>query len=437
MQGWSRVKHLEALSSKLQISSCSRCVEFSICKIRIKAKAEKNVKYKHHLYDVGFNCYCDTHTHTPGVCVCVCGIVVSDKLWLITHRSGPDHQSQEPKRWIKPGLLCWAERDAISLRLYIPITSTKPEWKRKGYQDSTREMRFWSSQRAVEKVSLIVFRRIWMKRCSQKTTQGQIGLNVLYLYLRDESTRFLTVTLKMCLPSAEFCVPSFGVSSAFSFSSLLCCIVSVSVPWLASNRWLSAEVASAVSAVAELWDPGREVLLLGPWAWLVLLLLVVVGVLGGLSTLCCLEPIGDWLSFSVAVSGGGLSSGFAAAGSSGWLTEPRALPGVWEPPETVASTWVMVCTDSVEAPEDLSSRRSSLDACSSSRIGDSSDSVKTSSEMEPSVLRGAVLPLSLAPGSLRRCSGSFCWEGCLSAGSGSRLLKTWKRHKKEVRNGYL
>lgn len=155
--------------------------------------------------------------------------------------------------------------------------------------------------------------------------------------------------------------------------------------------------------VAELWDPGREVLLLG--AWLVLLL-VVVGVLGGFSTLCCLDPMGDWLSFSVAVSGG-LSSGFAGAGSSAWLTEPRALPGAFEP-ALVASTWVTVSTDSVEVAEDLSRWRSSLDACSSSRMGDSSDSVKTSSEMEPSVLRGAVLPLSLAPGSLRRCSGSFC-----------------------------
>lgn len=171
------------------------------------------------------------------------------------------------------------------------------------------------------------------------------------------------------------------------------------------------EVVPVAPGVTELWDPGREVLLLGPWAWLVLLL-VVVGVLGGFSTLCCLDPMGDWLSFSVAVSGG-LSSALAAVGSSGWLTEPRALPGVSEP-APVGSTWVTVCTDSVEAPEDLSKRRSSLDACSSSRMGDSSDSVKTSSETEPSVLRGAVLLLSLAPGSLKRCSGSFCWEGCLS-----------------------
>lgn len=204
-------------------------------------------------------------------------------------------------------------------------------------------------------------------------------------------------------------MPSFGVCSTFSFSSLPCCIVSVletSVPSLASPCGLTeTEVVLAAPGVAELWDPGREVLPLGPWAWLVLLL-VVVGVLGGFSTLCCLDPMGDWLSFSVAVSGG-LSSAFAAVGSSGWLTELRALPGAWEL-ETVASTWVTVCTDSVEAQEDLSRRRSSLDACSSSRMGDSSGSVKTSSDIEPSVLRGAVLPLPLAPGSLKRCSGSFC-----------------------------
>lgn len=130
--------------------------------------------------------------------------------------------------------------------------------------------------------------------------------------------------------------------------------------------------------------------------------------LGGFSTLCCLDPIGDWLSFSVAVSDG-LFSAFDTVGSSGWLAEPRALPAVWE---LAASTWVMVCTDSVEAPDDLSKRRSSLDACSSSRMGDSSVSVKTSSENEPSVLRG---------------SGSFCCDGCLSAGRGSRSLETLSR----------
>lgn len=207
-----------------------------------------------------------------------------------------------------------------------------------------------------------------------------------------------------------------------TYSSLPCCIVSVletSAPSVASPCGLAETVVASVApGGAELWDPGREELLLGPWAWLVLLL-VVVGVLGGFSTLCCLDPMGDWLLFSVAVSGG-LSSAFAAGASSGWLAEPRALPAACEP---TASAWVTVCTDSVEAPEDLSRWRSSLDACSSSRMGDSSDSVKTSSEMEPSVLRGAVLPLSLAPGSLRRCSGSFCWEGCLSAGRGSRSLE--------------
>lgn len=194
-----------------------------------------------------------------------------------------------------------------------------------------------------------------------------------------------------------------------------------------------AEVASVAPGVAELWDPGREVLLLGPRAWLVVLLVVVVeeGVLGGLSTLCCLDPIGTWLTFSVAVFGGlssAVAEAFTATSTSGWLTDPRALPGAWGP-ALVASTWVTVCTDSVEAPEDLSRRRSSLDACSSSRMGESSDSVKTSSEKEPSVLRGAVLPLSLALGSFRHCSVSFCWEGCLSAGRGSRSLggnEGWK-----------
>lgn len=124
---------------------------------------------------------------------------------------------------------------------------------------------------------------------------------------------------------------------------------------------------------------------------------------------------------------GGLSSAFTTEGSCGWLTEPRVPPAAWVSGwVSAASTWVTVCTDSVEAPEDLSRRRSSLEACPSSRMGDSSDSVKTSSEMEPSVLRGAVLPLSLAPGSLRRCSGSFCWEGCLSDGNGSRSLQPEK-----------
>lgn len=243
--------------------------------------------------------------------------------------------------------------------------------------------------------------------------------------------RFLTVSQHVCLPSAEFCTPSLCVCSASSFSSLPCCIVSVweaSAPWLASTCGLAeTEVVSVAPVVAELWDPGRELLLLGPWAWLVVLLvvvlLVVVGVLGGFSTLCCLDPIGDWLSFSVAVSDG-LFSAFDTVGSSGWLAKPRALPAVWE---LAASTWVMVCTDSVEAPDDLSKRRSSLDACSSSRMGDSSVSVKTSSENEPSVLRGAVLPLSLVPGSFRRWSGSFCCDGCLSAGRGSRSLETLSR----------
>lgn len=254
-----------------------------------------------------------------------------------------------------------------------------------------------------------------------------------YLQPQIEMIRFLTVSQHVCLPSAEFCTPSLCVCSASSFSFSPCCIVSVweaSAPWLASTCGLAeTEVVSVAAVVAELWDPGRELLLMGPWAWLVVLLvvvvvlLVVVGVLGGFSTLCCLDPIGDWLSFSVAVSDG-LFSAFDTVGSSGWLAEPRALPVVWE---LAASTWVMVCTDSVEAPDDLSKRRSSLDACSSSRMGDSSVSVKTSSENEPCALRGAVLPLSLVPGSFRRWSGSFCCDGCLSAGRGSRSLETLSR----------
>lgn len=264
-----------------------------------------------------------------------------------------------------------------------------------------------------------------------------ITWNVLYLF-SSSHIFFYLLHSKVCLPSAESSVPSFGVCSTFSSSSLPCCIVSVLetfVPLLASPCGLTeTEVVLAAPGVTELWDPGREVLLLGPWAWLVLLL-VVVGVLGGFSTLCCLDPMRDWLSFSAAVSGG-LSSAFAAVGSSGWLTELQALPGAWEL-ETVASTWVTVCTDSVEAQEDLSRRRSSLDACSSSRMGDSSGSVKTSSDIEPSVLRGAVLPLPLAPGSLKRWSGSFCWEGCLSAGRGSRSLTTWQRSNETEANLYV
>lgn len=222
------------------------------------------------------------------------------------------------------------------------------------------------------------------------------------------------------LPSAEFC---FGVSSMFSFSSLSCCILSVlgtSDISLASSFGLTeTKVVAVTSGVAKLWDPGREVLPLGSWFWLVLL--VVVGVLGGLSSLCCFDPKGDWLLFFVAVSGG-LSSGIVSAASSAWLAELLAPSGAF----AADPTCVMVSTDSVDVPEDLSRRRSSLDACSSSRMGDSSDSVKTSSETEPSVLRGAVLPLSLAPESLRRCSGSF-WEGCRSGGRGSRSLKKLKR----------
>lgn len=219
----------------------------------------------------------------------------------------------------------------------------------------------------------------------------------------------------MRLPSAEFSRPSVGI-----LSSLSCCIGSVlgtSDSSLASSFGLTeTKVVPVASGVAELWDPGREALPLGSWPWLVLL--VLVGVLGGFFSLCCLDPIGDWLWFSVAVSGG-QSSGFVIAGSSAWPADTPAPSGAFAP----ASTWVMVCTDSVDVPEDLSRHRSSLDTCSSSRMGDSSGSVKTSSETEPSVLRGAVLLLS-APESLGRCSGSFCWEGCRSGGRGSRSLKT-------------
>ncbi|TNN72910.1 hypothetical protein EYF80_016839 [Liparis tanakae] len=191
----------------------------------------------------------------------------------------------------------------------------------------------------------------------------------------------------------------------------------MSVPSLASPCGLAeAEMLSAAQGGAELWEPGREVLLLGPWAWLVLVVLVVLVVVGGFSSLSCLDLMGDWPSLSVAVPGG-LSSAPATALSFGGL----ALPEAWDA-GLLASTWVSVCTDSADAPDDLSRRRSSLDACSSSRMGDSSVSAKTSSEREASTPRGAALPPPppSAPGSFRRCSGSF-WEGCLSVGNGSRL----------------
>lgn len=198
----------------------------------------------------------------------------------------------------------------------------------------------------------------------------------------------------MCLPPAEVSELSSGDFSARSFSSPLC-IVSV-LGLVAPSSVPPCRLAPAAPGVAELWEPGLELLLLGPWLWLVLLLLVLVGGLGSFSTLCCLDPTGGCLSFSVAVSGR-LSSCSARP------SDPCVLLS------GTASTWVTVSMDSVDVADDLSRRRrSSLDACSSSRMGDSSGSVKTSSEMEPSVLRGAVLPLSLAPGSLRRCSESFC-----------------------------
>ena len=101
----------------------------------------------------------------------------------------------------------------------------------------------------------------------------------------------------------------------------------------------------------------------------------------------------------------------AQAVPSGWLTDPRALPGAWgvleaDAPwpglEHDASSWVTVWTDSVEAPEDLSRRRSSEEACSS-RMGDRSGSVNTSSDREPSMLRWTVLP-PVFPGSPGRGS---------------------------------
>lgn len=157
--------------------------------------------------------------------------------------------------------------------------------------------------------------------------------------------------------------------------------------------------------MVELWEAGREE---GPWPspWL------VVGVLGAAfptSTLCCLEPMGDWL-WAVWLSG--LSSAvvgcFSWPSTGGWLTDLQAqlaAPGA-SPGGMKASTWVTVWMDSVEAvaEEDMSRRRSSEEVASS-RMGDSSDSAKTSSEKEPSVLREAALPLSLL-GTLRRCSGS-------------------------------
>lgn len=131
------------------------------------------------------------------------------------------------------------------------------------------------------------------------------------------------------------------MDSAFSLSSVPCCIVSVLetlASWLASGCWLAG-----TEVVTELWDPGRETLLLqGPWVWLVLLLVVLVGVLGGFSTLCCLGPREIWVSFTVAVSGG-LSSGFVVSGSCGGPAGSQVLA-------TVAT----VCTDSVDAPDDLS-----------------------------------------------------------------------------------
>lgn len=45
------------------------------------------------------------------------------------------------------------------------FTITITEWKRKGYQETTREVWFCSSQRG-EKPTLIVFRRIWVYSCS-------------------------------------------------------------------------------------------------------------------------------------------------------------------------------------------------------------------------------------------------------------------------------
>lgn len=90
----------------------------------------------------------------------------------------------------------------------------------------------------------------------------------------------------------------------------------------------------------------------------------------------------------------------------------------------------MVCTDSEDAPEDFICCSSSEDvARASSRTGESSDSVKTSSDREASVLRGAVLALSL-PVSRIRCAVSpalgrgvlLRWLTSGTEGSSSRSL---------------
>ena len=94
------------------------------------------------------------------------------------------------------------------------------------------------------------------------------------------------------------------------------------------------------------------------------------------------------------------------------------------------SAWLMVWTDSEEAPEDLRRRSSSEEGSGSSRTGEISDSVKTSSESEASVLRGAVLALSF-PASFARCAASsrllrvalLIWLGSGADAGNSRSLK--------------
>ncbi len=139
---------------------------------------------------------------------------------------------------------------------------------------------------------------------------------------------------------------------------------------LAPLGLLSCPMASAAPG-AELWEPEEgatpSVWQCGGCWWSLL-----VGVLG-CSWLGCLGR--------AVLLAGSTSSGFFSS-SSVWL------------PSAAWGSWRRVCTDWDEPPDDLSSCCSSSVDCRSSRMGESSDSVKTSSEIEPSMLWGAVLALS-------------------------------------------